>query len=242
MRVWKCLTCGSGVRAPDRPVKLATARFCLTCSADSPTLVERVCPALDREKEQRQQAAKARADRRREQAAKRKDTKIAKARSARLVSVLYQERDGSTLSFDPVYELAQLWTAGASAGLHEDRDHYRIPKLAVRRSATKARTSGHAYWGGSGGRRIVITLGATKSATIGALLGVLAHEAAHHMSIGQHHNDVYWSTLRILVRQRWGVDVGDYDGMRNGPARQHRVEVAIDRLFSEAAHADEAHP
>lgn len=51
MKIWRCPECGSGVRAPQQPRRNDTRRFCLDCSAQSPILVERICPANERRRE-----------------------------------------------------------------------------------------------------------------------------------------------------------------------------------------------
>lgn len=52
-----CPACGSTVLGPVRPRALATCRFCLTCSADSPTMVSRAAPALEKRRATRAEAA-----------------------------------------------------------------------------------------------------------------------------------------------------------------------------------------
>jgi hypothetical protein len=42
---WVCPVGGLGALGPKAPRKTATIRYCLPCSAKSPTLVERTCPA-----------------------------------------------------------------------------------------------------------------------------------------------------------------------------------------------------
>lgn len=54
LKRWKCPRCNAGVLAPSRPRKLDVRRYCLPCSEATGKLVERTCPALER-----QRAAKA---------------------------------------------------------------------------------------------------------------------------------------------------------------------------------------
>jgi hypothetical protein len=63
---WVCPECGSGLLASSRPRRNATARYCLPCSAKSPTLVERRCEALEKKRKKKRtklakRAAKVRA-------------------------------------------------------------------------------------------------------------------------------------------------------------------------------------
>ena len=59
-RRWVCPKCQSAKLAPSKPRKKDTRRFCLPCSEETGFLVERTCPALDREREEKATKAKAR--------------------------------------------------------------------------------------------------------------------------------------------------------------------------------------
>ena len=67
--LWKCPLCGKGKRAASRLRKDATARFCLDCSATSPTLVERFAPSLEKKREAGKARSKAKAEKKREREA-----------------------------------------------------------------------------------------------------------------------------------------------------------------------------
>lgn len=60
MKRWVCPICNVGANGPARPRANATVRFCLTCSADSDTLVERVLPSREREKQRQREASERR--------------------------------------------------------------------------------------------------------------------------------------------------------------------------------------
>lgn len=62
---WTCPVCGTGRLAPSRMAANDTRRYCLVCSADSPTLVEMVCPSLEREREAKTEQRNARVRRHR---------------------------------------------------------------------------------------------------------------------------------------------------------------------------------
>ena len=66
--LWKCPNCGKGKRAASRLRKNASDRFCLDCSAKSPTLVERVAPRLEKKREASKTRSKAKAAKKRERA------------------------------------------------------------------------------------------------------------------------------------------------------------------------------
>ena len=50
---WKCEKCNDGLLAPSRPRKNDVRRYCLPCSAKQGTLVERIAPALEKQREKR---------------------------------------------------------------------------------------------------------------------------------------------------------------------------------------------
>lgn len=64
---WLCPECGGGVLAPRAPRRDDVRRYCLACSAATGRLVQRVAPALERRRAQRQESrtAKRRAEQQR---------------------------------------------------------------------------------------------------------------------------------------------------------------------------------
>jgi hypothetical protein len=71
---WVCGLCSSAVLGSARPRLSATERYCLDCSAQSGSLVRRVCPVLEQQRERARvrAAAKRERGRSREQAAERR--------------------------------------------------------------------------------------------------------------------------------------------------------------------------
>jgi hypothetical protein len=53
MKIWRCPTCDSGTRAPDRLDHLDVRRWCLSCSRRTGTLVERTIPSKETEAKRR---------------------------------------------------------------------------------------------------------------------------------------------------------------------------------------------
>lgn len=96
---------------PERPRKNATVRFCLDCSASSTTLVERVCPALERRREAKAQRERdrrqLRADRREAEAARRKARREQRQAAHALALAQAGPQD-----FRAGRELARAWEAG----------------------------------------------------------------------------------------------------------------------------------
>ena len=50
MKRWKCPECDSGVLAPGKPRRNDVRRYCLDCSHAVGVLVERICPALEKDR------------------------------------------------------------------------------------------------------------------------------------------------------------------------------------------------
>lgn len=61
---WRCPKCDEGKLAPRRARRADTRTYCLACSATSPTLVRRVCPAAEAKRVVKREAAKAKARKR----------------------------------------------------------------------------------------------------------------------------------------------------------------------------------
>lgn len=70
---WKCPTCGNGLLAPSRPRRNDVRRYCLPCSSKAGVLVERVAPALDKQRETREKARAERERKKREKARRQHD-------------------------------------------------------------------------------------------------------------------------------------------------------------------------
>ncbi len=58
---WECPLCNAGKLASSRPRMDDVKRYCLSCSEETGRLVSRICPALERRREQRAQAGARRA-------------------------------------------------------------------------------------------------------------------------------------------------------------------------------------
>lgn len=131
MRRWVCPSCSAGLLAPDRPRLDDVRRYCLPCSQRSGRLVQRACPALERERAQR-------AERSKERAAAKRSKERQRAEAARSHSGVNIDR-----------EAAKLWRL--MAPYHRGRA---LPEIEIRR-----RPAGYST-GRASSRRVVMTLGA----------------------------------------------------------------------------------
>lgn len=177
MRRWMCPKCESKVNAPDRPRRDDVRRYCLKCSEQTGTLVERTCPALDRERSAKREAT-------RERTAARRNREAEQALAKR-----------SHNGYDLVAEAKQLWKHMA--------DYHRgaaMPPLNLR-FTSKAYSTGHANQ-----YKTTVSVG-RRASTMSALYVLaheLAHSAAPRP--GDWH-DERWATCYVnAVRARYGAE------------------------------------
>ncbi len=203
-RRWVCPTCGDGCLAPERPRRDDVRRYCLLCSAKTGRLVERTCPALDRERAEKAERATAKrsADR-------------AKARADRLA-----RRSHNGVDLDA--EAKRIWN---TAALREHHRGAKVPTIDIRRRRS-AHVSGVAW-----PSRVAITLGPVHTAEA---LMLLAHELAHSAveRSGRHGHDATWaSAYAHAARERWGAE--HFTGIRphSGYAVDGYVEAGIARAL-----------
>jgi hypothetical protein len=189
VRRWVCPQCGNGINGLERPRKDDVRRYCLDCSAKTGRLVERNCPAL--EKQRAVQGEKA--------AAKRNQRKVRereKAIERYMLGDLDLQREAQRLWRLPFMKEQQDWKE-------------RLPHIEFRRSATKTYTTGRSYGG-----RIVLTMGADPFGVREVLLHELVHEA---LPAGVYHSDPFYPVLVRAAREAWPhVDfpVGEVHGLR----------------------------
>jgi hypothetical protein len=183
---WTCPECGSGVLLGPRPRRDATARFCLPCSEDRGSLVERVCPALDRKRAERREK-----------------------RSERVRAVRERQRARDTRAGVHVpSEFERVWRVAVAAEELPHIDSARPPPtLIVRRKSFGY--SGRAYSNRvtsreATGRTVVLSISDTTSAACVRYL--IAHEIAHFEQMN--HSVDFWDALGALVEYAYpGVSV-----------------------------------
>lgn len=189
---WECPAgIHPAVLGSTRPRKNATVRYCLPCSEAGGELVERVAPALER-----QRAAKTAV------AHKRNERRSEKARAAkRSRSVLeVREVDGTRGELDIRRTLEKMIRLPVLRDLAErycPYAHLRAPEVTLRRSRTQG-YSGHAHyytWG------FVVTASADPSRE--SFEELLLHELVHLLTPGANHNQRYRSLLTMAAREYW---------------------------------------
>jgi len=69
---WTCLTCGEGGLAPTKPRRDDVRRYCLSCSAKTGRLVEKVAPSLEKKREAQTARTQERSKKKRQKEASRR--------------------------------------------------------------------------------------------------------------------------------------------------------------------------
>ena len=200
---WKCPICECGVLASSRPRKDDVRRYCLTCSAETGRLVERVSPALERQREVKRET--------RQTAAKRKRaTQARKNAPKRALAKVRTERQRTLSDGTPVMaEAKRIWK------ILEPYHHGRpMPKIVVSTRGLmidhdgRVRQRASGYAGLSYGGAIMV-----KSF---AGWGTLAHELAHEVDSGNRrngrrpHDEHFYKIVRFIFEKRWRMTISNY--------------------------------
>lgn len=213
MKIWRCPTCNSGVRAPARMRRDNALRYCLKCTAKTGKLVERVCPSAQAERERRA-AERAEAD------AKKRDRAAAKSAS-------YAQTERGKLEAK-----AREWLKldAFKDGLAKYR--HRTPTFEIRLSGERSRTwlerreeptkpdglpgnvtyiekteryarpkfsSGHAWYGQG---RFVVTAGTDEGDALATILHEIAHLAAWEHGHGPGWRSVFADAVQEVTGER----------------------------------------
>ena len=94
-RRWACPRCGNGIIAPGQPRRNDVRRYCLPCSEATGKLVERVCPARERERQaSRGKAAERAAEKRAKEREARAPLVLANRLARRALTLKVWEREG----------------------------------------------------------------------------------------------------------------------------------------------------
>jgi len=242
---WECPTCGAGVLAATKPRRNNIARYCLPCSGKAGVLVERLCPTLERQRKQKVDAKKVRAEKRRlTQTPKPKTTSRSWMRDDKYI---YPSVDGLTFNVMEVAERMcasgqwrKLWNKGridimkrlwARTIKHRggEGEFRGLDGIRIAKSQVNHYTTGRAAdWYG-----VTMTFG--ESASAASILGTTLHELTHVIHVAhaptingvrRPHNFDFNKIMLRMARHFWGydtsvVDAGYSDG--NGYAPTHHL-------------------
>lgn len=185
---WVCPTCSSGVDAPERPRKDDVRRYCLTCSASTGRLVERVSPKLERQRARSAVKSAERATAKREQ-----------ARSKWIVNSI--DAAGNMREINVRSELKRALT---SMGFFDGWVRSSQPsmddiEIKLRRSSTKDYVTGCATQ-----RGFFVAMTIPIPAKTEDVLHLIYHEAAHMANRrGDGHGPGFRKVLAEAQAKRW---------------------------------------
>jgi hypothetical protein len=212
MNRWICPTCGSGTNAPSRPRRDDARRYCLACTAKTGRLVERTCPALDRQRAERSTAQAAR-----------RSTLAERTKAA-------ETQKWTVGGYDLRKEAKRLWNLPTVRALDYGADRGRpVPQIAL-----KHRTG--YYTTGRASPRSGVTM--TVGTDVGYALEVLLHELLH-CALGQDeqarwHTPAFWTSLRSAMKEAWPqVDFQMQDSPQRGYAIDRYLASSLTRWIEE---------
>lgn len=188
MKRWKCTQCGSGVNAPGRMRRDDVRRYCLACSKTTGRLVQRTCPVLDREREQKaaRRAAKAKAFRDR--------------RTAKVTFAGVNVPDLATMCWAKLMRLGYV------------KQGRRPPRVEVKRTQA-GNTRGRAGVRGMSDGLPYVTFYIGPDADAASIKELVLHEMCHHIDgawdRGDHnnHDHRFNGALCDVAHVLWGFDV-----------------------------------
>jgi hypothetical protein len=186
-RRWKCPNdAHAGVLAPARMRKVDVRRYCLPCSEEAGVLVERECPAQERERARREEGRRKARTRTRKAEGRRRETQ-ARERAARK-----SEREHVLGIHVPTHFAKVLRTPVVEEALENlERPS---PTVRVRRRRGGNYATGRAYYRSS---RIVLTL--PVDCTWGQLATLVAHEIAHVCTADEEHHGPAWRDMFLSI-------------------------------------------
>ena len=208
MRRWLCPDCGGGVFAPDRPRTDDVRRFCLDCSKRTGRMVNRTCPALDRQREKSTERSKAKATVKRRKvsatrAAERQRVEERRERGAVLREATAAARvQVRTVAGVDLLDLARrCWETPTFRELRSERPRVEFPAIEFRRhrAGLKAFTSGHCETY-SIRSRIVVTVGTDEYGAWNTVVHELTHAV---LPVGEKHSTRFWTMMQSATSDLW---------------------------------------
>lgn len=187
---WKCPTCNGGLLAPTRPRLNDVRRYCLPCSAKAGVLVQRIAPALEKQREIKTQQRRAKAQTERAKSAARNAPMKAQAKATKQRNAIFNK------------EADKLWVLFQNAIPH--RNIGSRPPLRI--VFTRQNRGASGVWNGI---NATIRIGRGSEGGV-RTWEVLAHElchAAHRRSGqgGEKHGREFYTLLRTVTEARWKV-------------------------------------
>lgn len=192
---WKCENCNDGLLAPSRPRKNDVRRYCLPCSAKRGTLVERIAPALEKQREQRSAFV----------AVKNKEKRVREKQKQ--LPVKEQQQINRLRSKIIHKEAERIW--GLMKPYHNGK---RLPQIVIAKGQNRGRQYGHAV---RYGNQIQVNVDRDQSVSRSKRVWeVLAHELCHiavpptyRNGSSDVHSREFYHCLRDVWQKRWGCEI-----------------------------------
>lgn len=215
MKRWVCPSCGSGANAPERPRRDDARRYCLACTAKTGRLVERTCPALDRQ----------RADRRTVQAARR-STKVERSKAA-------DTEKWTVGGYDLRKEAKRIWALPTFRPLAYGADRgYPVPQIRLQHRTGYYSTGRASPWNG-----VAMTAGTDVGHALETLLHELLHAALGDDSATnatRWHTPQFWTYIRSAMKEAWPqVDFQMQDCPQRGYVIDRYLASSLTRWIEE---------
>jgi hypothetical protein len=219
---WSCASPDHpGILAPSRLRLIDLRRYCIPCSIESGVLVERTCPALDKQRETKDEQRKVQARRATQSRRARQEAYVRqkdRRRAARATAVL--EAVGDLRA-----ELDRLWPIVRDVSPRDDLP-VESPAMRIGTRTRESFVSGYAWY-----REHRIFVGVPKTADHAEGCGTLAHELAHLAAAGREegHHPAFWVVLVDIVRKAYDATITAADVLREPTKylRQQAVEQSI---------------
>jgi hypothetical protein len=204
-RRWNCPKCQGGLNAPGRMRKDDIRRYCLGCSKATGRLVQRVCPALEKERTERE-------------AKRNEKVRTTRAKqSARRRERKDQENERWAMpGFDIRKEADALWRLFCK---RDPRLRTDTPRIELRRNGRRGRSGGGTAY--IGPRKIRLTPTGPRWWVWTMLVHELAHIAVHSGG----HPRVLYEAMKFVIEKRLRIPISFYG------VRGDRWGYSVDRLI-----------
>lgn len=192
---WKCPNCDDGLLAPSRPRRNDVRRYCLPCSAKSGRLVDRLAPALDKQREKRSAVVAIKNKEKRVRVAKKLQPKKEQQRIDEMRSKMIRKEA------ERIWELMKPY--------HKDKQ---LPQITIAKGQNRGRQYGHAD---SYSKYIQVNVDREQSVRRSKRVWqVLAHELCHcavppiyRNGARDVHSREFYHCLRDIWQKRWGCEI-----------------------------------
>ena len=206
---WKCEKCNDGLLAPSRPRRNDVRRYCLPCSAKQGTLVERIAPALEKQREKRAAFV----------SVKVKEKRVRKRQKLQPIKERQKKAKQRQAIFEK--EADRIWSLFYPEGTNRRR-----PRINIVFSRNRG-CSG--YYDGS----VLIRIPRWSSGGVSAW-EVLAHELCHAViptsTRDGSHGKAFYVALKNVIEARWKVRM-DWSAINGYTTSSHSWGYKVDWLM-----------